>query len=154
MSSCSLRSTALNLLDEADVAKAARAVAVHYIVFDQLHLDGRSLLHDSYDERRASLERSVVPDARSRVQVPTAFDGDFDADCCVEAEPTEIRRAVGNLVDRITTGRVIDFIDFSAMMFPWVFNVADSAITVGVIILLLAQLTAPNPPPNPPKTAA
>ncbi|RFA20355.1 ATP-dependent DNA ligase [Subtercola boreus] len=69
----------MNLLDEADVKKAMRAVSVHYLVFDQLHLDGSSLLGKSYDDRRTSLEASVTPDARSRVQVPQVFDGDFES---------------------------------------------------------------------------
>lgn len=42
--------------------------------------------------------------------------------------------ALGNLVDRITIGHVTDFI--SVGRFP-VFNVADSAITVGTIVLIL-----------------
>lgn len=42
--------------------------------------------------------------------------------------------ALGNLIDRITIGHVTDFI--SVGRFP-VFNVADSAITVGVIVLIL-----------------
>lgn len=42
-----------------------------------------------------------------------------------------------NLIDRIRYGYVVDFIDVSRMHFPWVFNVADSAITVGVCLLLL-----------------
>ncbi|MBF0486066.1 MAG: signal peptidase II [Candidatus Omnitrophica bacterium] len=41
--------------------------------------------------------------------------------------------AIGNLVDRISVGYVIDFIDFR--IWP-VFNIADSAITVGAIIIL------------------
>jgi signal peptidase II len=46
--------------------------------------------------------------------------------------------AIGNnLIDRIRFGAVADFLDFSGLWFPWVFNVADSAITVGVILLLL-----------------
>ncbi len=47
--------------------------------------------------------------------------------------------AVGNnLVDRLRFGKVVDFLDFSGLgFFPWVFNVADSAITVGVILLIL-----------------
>ena len=42
--------------------------------------------------------------------------------------------ALGNLVDRLTIGHVTDFISIGA--FP-VFNVADSSITVGVIVLVL-----------------
>ena len=47
--------------------------------------------------------------------------------------------AVGNnLIDRLRFGKVVDFIDVSGLgFFPWVFNVADSAITVGVILLML-----------------
>ena len=51
--------------------------------------------------------------------------------------------AVGNLVDRVTRGAVVDFVDVQALHFPWVFNVADSAITVG-IIALLAESLAPS----------
>ena len=44
--------------------------------------------------------------------------------------------AVGNLVDRIRWGSVVDFIDVGAGSLRWpVFNVADSAVTVGVILL-------------------
>ncbi|MGZ8363737.1 MAG: signal peptidase II [Caulobacteraceae bacterium] len=60
--------------------------------------------------------------------------------------------AVGNnLIDRVRFGAVVDFLDFSPI-FPWVFNVADSAITIGVLILLLdafrkqpVETTAPAP---------
>ncbi len=52
--------------------------------------------------------------------------------------------AVGNLVDRITRGAVVDFIDASALHFPWVFNLADSAITLGVILLLLEGFLTPK----------
>ncbi len=46
--------------------------------------------------------------------------------------------AVGNLVDRIRIGAVVDFIDigFGALRWPS-FNVADSAITIGVTILAI-----------------
>ncbi|WP_337186170.1 signal peptidase II [Phenylobacterium sp.] len=46
--------------------------------------------------------------------------------------------ALGNAVDRALFGAVIDFIDVSRLgFFPWIFNVADSGITVGVILILL-----------------
>ena len=45
--------------------------------------------------------------------------------------------AVGNLIDRVRFGAVVDFLDFSGLHFPWVFNLADSGITVGVALLLL-----------------
>ena len=45
--------------------------------------------------------------------------------------------AVGNLIDRLRMGSVIDFIDLR--VWP-VFNVADSAITIGVILLIWRSL--------------
>ncbi|WP_304171776.1 signal peptidase II [Phenylobacterium aquaticum] len=46
--------------------------------------------------------------------------------------------AIGNAIDRVRFGAVVDFIDVTRLgFFPWVFNVADSAITIGVICLLL-----------------
>jgi signal peptidase II len=46
--------------------------------------------------------------------------------------------AIGNVIDRIRFGFVVDFLDFSGTgVFPWVFNVADSAITVGIVLLIL-----------------
>ena len=54
--------------------------------------------------------------------------------------------AIGNAADRLRMGAVVDFLDFTGTgVFPWVFNVADSAITVGVILLLLdSLLTKPD----------
>lgn len=45
--------------------------------------------------------------------------------------------AVGNLVDRVMLGFVVDFFDFSGLGFPWVFNIADASINVGIAFLLL-----------------
>jgi signal peptidase II len=49
-----------------------------------------------------------------------------------------IGAAIGNnLIDRVMYGYVVDFIDVSRLHFPWVFNVADSGINVGVALLLI-----------------
>lgn len=48
--------------------------------------------------------------------------------------------AIGNVVDRIAYGAVADFLDFSGLYFPFVFNVADAGISVGVAFLLLDSL--------------
>jgi signal peptidase II len=49
--------------------------------------------------------------------------------------------AIGNLIDRLHYGWVVDFIDFSIGKFHWpAFNVADSALTIGVTIILLAHI--------------
>lgn len=54
--------------------------------------------------------------------------------------------AVGNLIDRGRFGAVIDFLDFYWRGYHWpAFNVADSAITVGVALLAFQMLRAPSP---------
>lgn len=45
--------------------------------------------------------------------------------------------AIGNVIDRVAYGAVADFLDFSGLWFPYVFNVADAAISVGVAGLVL-----------------
>jgi len=46
--------------------------------------------------------------------------------------------AIGNLIDRIWLGHVIDFLDVYYGSHHWpIFNIADSAITVGVVLLLI-----------------
>jgi signal peptidase II len=46
--------------------------------------------------------------------------------------------ALGNLIDRVRYGQVVDFLDFHAAGWHWpAFNVADSAITVGAALLIL-----------------
>jgi len=52
--------------------------------------------------------------------------------------------AVGNAIDRIRLGAVTDFLDFSSLHFPWVFNIADSAITVGAVLLIWDLFLAPR----------
>lgn len=59
--------------------------------------------------------------------------------------------AIGNLIDRATSGYVLDFVDaYWRDWHFWAFNVADAAITVGVILMILDILglgkhRAPNP---------
>ena len=48
--------------------------------------------------------------------------------------------AVGNAIDRALYGAVTDFVDVSDLYFNYVFNVADSAITVGVVALIAGAL--------------
>jgi signal peptidase II len=49
--------------------------------------------------------------------------------------------AIGNLIDRATMGYVVDFVDvYWRGVHFWAFNVADSAITVGVVLLLVDVL--------------
>lgn len=49
--------------------------------------------------------------------------------------------AIGNLIDRIMLGEVIDFIDLHLGRYHWpAFNIADSAITVGVSILVIQTI--------------
>ena len=49
--------------------------------------------------------------------------------------------AAGNLLDRIAVGSVVDFVDVYWRTYHfWAFNVADSAITVGVAIMMLDML--------------
>lgn len=54
--------------------------------------------------------------------------------------------AVGNLLDRAMIGYVVDFLDFHALGYHWpAFNIADSAITLGVLLLLWTELWSGNP---------
>jgi signal peptidase II len=49
--------------------------------------------------------------------------------------------AIGNLIDRATSGYVLDFVDaYYGDWHFWAFNVADAAITVGVIFMILDML--------------
>ena len=49
--------------------------------------------------------------------------------------------AIGNLIDRIWLGAVVDFLDFYALGWHWpAFNVADSAITCGAVLVVLDSL--------------
>jgi signal peptidase II len=58
--------------------------------------------------------------------------------------------ALGNVIDRIRFGGVVDFLDFSGTgLFPWVFNIADSAISVGVVLLVVDSVLSDRAAPTP-----
>ncbi|HXX53765.1 MAG TPA: signal peptidase II, partial [Thermodesulfovibrionales bacterium] len=53
--------------------------------------------------------------------------------------------AIGNMIDRITMGSVTDFVDVFAGRFHWpAFNVADSALTVGLVVMIAGSFIHPK----------
>ena len=51
--------------------------------------------------------------------------------------------AAGNLIDRVVAGSVVDFVDvYWRSWHFWAFNIADSAITIGVAVMILDMLGA------------
>jgi signal peptidase II len=60
--------------------------------------------------------------------------------------------AIGNLIDRVRHTYVVDFVDFGYRSNWWpVFNVADSAIVIGVALLALHLLSESQPEQAPPR---
>jgi len=58
--------------------------------------------------------------------------------------------AVGNLIDRMRLGYVLDFLDFHYGRWSWpAFNIADSAISVGVALLVISWLAGRSPEAGP-----
>ncbi|MBA3904783.1 MAG: signal peptidase II [Rhodocyclaceae bacterium] len=54
--------------------------------------------------------------------------------------------ALGNVIDRVLYGAVVDFLDVHAAGYHWpAFNVADSAITLGVVLLVWQQVFGHHP---------
>jgi signal peptidase II len=63
--------------------------------------------------------------------------------------------AVGNLIDRLAYGYVIDFVDVYWRAHHWpAFNVADSCISVGVVMLILDLLRSPAEEPSSSSTSS
>jgi signal peptidase II len=53
--------------------------------------------------------------------------------------------ALGNVIDRVAYGAVVDFLDFHIAGYHWpAFNIADSAICIGAVLLLADSLLAPE----------
>jgi lipoprotein signal peptidase len=63
--------------------------------------------------------------------------------------------AIGNVIDRLRFGAVVDFVDVHAWGWHWyVFNLADAAIVLGVLALVGDALRRPEPKTDPKKEAA
>lgn len=75
----SLLQNRINLSKPADVARAQASTPVQVVLFDVMHLDGKSLIKKTYDERRAVLDELIPGGAQGRIQVPPSFDGDLGA---------------------------------------------------------------------------
>ena len=57
--------------------------------------------------------------------------------------------AIGNVIDRLRLGYVVDFVHVYWREYQWPdFNVADSAITVGVALLVIDILSSPEAEPQ------
>lgn len=57
--------------------------------------------------------------------------------------------AIGNVIDRVILGHVIDFIQVWLGSYPWpAFNIADSAIFVGAVILIASGMFSPYKNPH------
>ncbi|MDB5691455.1 MAG: lipoprotein signal peptidase [Alphaproteobacteria bacterium] len=54
-----------------------------------------------------------------------------------------IAGALGNALDRLRLGFVVDFLDASALQFHWVFNLADAAVDAGIGCLALSMVILP-----------
>jgi signal peptidase II len=49
--------------------------------------------------------------------------------------------ALGNVIDRVIYGHVVDFLDFYLHNYHWpAFNVADCGITIGAVLLIVDEL--------------
>jgi signal peptidase II len=59
--------------------------------------------------------------------------------------------AAGNVIDRLWRGAVVDFIEMhlAGWRFPWIFNGADAAISIGVGLMVIDSLLGRGKAPNP-----
>ncbi len=77
-----------------------------------------------------------------------AFRGGLSSLCLI------IAGAIGNLIDRFRLGHVTDFLDFHLGSLHWpVFNIADIAVVIGVLMLVITIITAESKHPTPEGTS-
>ena len=53
--------------------------------------------------------------------------------------------ALGNAIDRMRLGHVVDFLNMSRLGFHWVFNVADCSVDLGIALVVLGAMTDREP---------
>ena len=75
----------INLTKPNDISRLAVTYPARLMLFDVLHLDGRSLLKATYDERRELLEHLDFG-GNAKIQVPPTFDGDLHAALATSTE--------------------------------------------------------------------
>jgi bifunctional non-homologous end joining protein LigD len=68
----------MNLSRPGEIARTAEQIPVHLMLFDLLDLDGRSLVEQSYDERRLALEK-LCEGITAPFTLPPGFEGDLTA---------------------------------------------------------------------------
>ena len=57
--------------------------------------------------------------------------------------------AIGNLIDRMLYGKVVDFLDLMIGNFHWyIFNIADSSVTIGMILFIFHSIYIEQKKPN------
>jgi len=57
--------------------------------------------------------------------------------------------AIGNLIDRLLYGKVVDFLDLMIGNFHWyIFNIADSSVTIGMILFIFHSIYIEQKTPN------
>ena len=57
--------------------------------------------------------------------------------------------AIGNLIDRLLYGKVVDFLDLMIGNFHWyIFNIADSSVTIGMILFIIHSVYIEQKKPN------
>jgi bifunctional non-homologous end joining protein LigD len=66
----------INLASKADIERMRKQIPVDLVLFDLLYLDGEELIELPLDERRARLEKIVVPDSPGRMQVTYYVDAE------------------------------------------------------------------------------
>lgn len=87
----------MNVTTDADIRRAVREAPVVYVVFDLLYIDGRSLLTDDYEHRRARLAELSL--GGSAWQVPVYQQGDG----AVFLSATRAQRLEGVIAKRLTS---------------------------------------------------